>query len=139
MNILVNEQPKRFWRLFKTDGKCKWEAFIGHEIKVGDYTFFISALPNLTLNVTEATTGAKVFESKMTDSIFMLTATKEETIEFYREAVGETLKEIILKYPDLKERIKKMKAENVKQAGDMPTIEDVDERLIIEPISDIIN
>lgn len=140
MKVTINEQPKRFYQHFKTDfDKYEWIAFVGHEIKVGEYTFFIAPLPRGILNVSEATTGSKVFEAKITDSIFMSTENKEETMEFYRKVVGEKLIEIIEKYPDIKERIKKMREENIKQAGEMPPIEDVDEILILEPISDVMN
>ncbi|QJI52451.1 hypothetical protein [Psychrobacillus phage Perkons] len=140
MDITVKEQPKRFWFSLKTgEDKYEWKSVVGHEIKVGGYSFFAACLPNNILNVSEVTTGSKVFETKLTVLDLIITETKEETMVFFRDYVGEELKKIINKVPDFKNRLIAMQEKNKALLGDMPEIEDVDDTFITAPIAQIMN
>lgn len=140
MNIIVDEQPKRFWLSVKTDfDKYEWKPVAGHGITVGDYNFLIACLPGDILNVSEATTGCKVFETKLTMFDFMFTSTKEDTMVFYRDYVGDQLKKIIEKVPNFQQRLFEKQKEREQLLGKMPEIEDVDDSIITAPFSDLMN
>ncbi|MFE8697961.1 hypothetical protein ACFYKT_16590 [Cytobacillus sp. FJAT-53684] len=139
MEVTVNEQAKRFWmaRKFPDNGKHEWKPVVGHEIKVGEFSFFVAALPNNILNVSEVTTGYKVFEVPLTIVDLIVTDTKEQTMEFYRDYVGERLKRIIQKEPTLKQQLASVQAKQKELLGEMPKIEDFDETLITAPLGPI--
>lgn len=139
MEVTVNEQAKRFWmaRTFLDNGEHMWKPVVGHEITVGEFSFFIAALPNNLLNVSEVTTGYKVFEIPLTFVDLIVTDTKEQTMEFYRDYVGERLKRIIQKTPNLKQQVSAVRENQQEQLGEMPPIEDVDETLITAPFGTI--
>ncbi|MBT2215853.1 hypothetical protein KK120_08825 [Virgibacillus dakarensis] len=119
MNITVNEQPQRFYLAAK-----KWVGVVGHEIKVGKYRF--CAIPiNGSINVSEITSGAKVYNIPMDLTIMLLTETKEETIKFFY-TVGESIKRIIEKQEDFDAMIANMKKTAFDKLGEMPPIEDVE-------------
>lgn len=139
MEITVKEQPKRFWFSMQTaEDDYEWQSVVGHEIKVGEYSFFAAALPNNILNVSEVTTGCKVFETKLTVFDLMITETMEETMVFYRDYVVEKLKEIIQKVPDFKQQLVAIQEKQKVLLGDMPVIEDVDDSFIIESLNEIV-
>lgn len=139
MEVTVNEQPKRFWqdRMDNETRQRFWKSVVGHEIKVGEFSFFAAALPNNVLNVSEVTTGYKVFDKKLTFVDLLVTDTKEQTMEFYRYYIGEKLKRIIQKNPDLKQKLTAVKAKQKELLGEMPEIEDFDETLITAPFGTI--
>lgn len=133
MNITVIEQPKRFWFSTKTClDNYEWQPVVGHQIKVGEYSFFAAALPGNVLNVSEVTTGCKVFETKLTILDIMHLSTKEEMMIFYRDYVGEKLKEALERVPDFEQQLIDMQEKQKVLFGNMPEIEDVDESLIIK-------
>lgn len=137
MEVTVIEQPKQFWMAFQTKDGHKWQSVVGHEIKVGEYSFFAAPLPNNILNVSEVTTGYKIFDTKLTFVDLLVTETKELTMEFYRDYVGERLKKIIQKTPDLKQQLATVQENQKELLGEMPKIEDFDETLIIAPLGPV--
>lgn len=141
MNIIVNEQPKRFWmaKKFLNEDKYEWEAVVGHEIKVNGHSFFIACLPGNILNVSEVTTGCQVFEMELTPLILMFTETKEETMDYYRDVIGERLKGILEKVNNFKERLLLEQEKQKALLGEMPKIEDVDDILITAPFNELMN
>lgn len=137
MEVTVNEQPKQFWMAIKDKESYKWQSVVGHEIQVGEYSFFVAALPKNILSVSEVTTGYKVFGIPLTFVDLILTDTKEKTMEFYREYVGEKIKEILKKTPDFKQQLTKVQEKQKELLGEMPAIEDFDETLIVAPMGSI--
>lgn len=139
MEVTVNEQPKRFWmaRTVSHEDKYVWKPVVGHEIKVGEFSFFAAALPNNVLNVSEVSTGYKVFDTKLTIVDLIITETKEQTMEFYRDYVGEELKKILQKAPDFKQKLAAIQEKQNAIFGKMPEIEDFDETLITAPFGPI--
>lgn len=139
MEVTVIEQPKQFWQV-RMDNETKqrfWKPVVGHEIKVGEFSFYAAALPGPILNVSEVTTGYKVFETQLTFIDLMVTETKELTMDFYRDYIGNVLKSIIEKTPDLKRQIEKVRESQRELLGEMPPIEDFDETLITAPLGPV--
>lgn len=141
MEITVIEKPKRFWLAKKSidEEKYSWEPAIGHEIQVGVFRFFVAPIDNEFLNVSEVTTGLKVFEMKLTTLDLLFTETKEETMEFYRGVIGVKLKSIIDKMPNFKERLNQEREKQKAFFGDMPEIDDFDETIIKAPFNEFTN
>lgn len=132
MKISVNEQAQRFYLAFE-----EWTPAVGHEIKVGKYRF--SAIPmSGQINVSEVTSGCKVFNIPMTVESMMITATKEGTIK-YCYKIGESLKRLILKAPNFDEQLKQMKNESFERLGEMPPIEKVDTDWVFEDESEVLH
>lgn len=132
MEISVNEQTQFFYLAYK-----KWEQVVGHEIKIGDYRF--CAIPmSKCINISEVTSGVKVISLPMSFEIMMVTATKEETMEFL-EKVGERLKRLIERNADFDEQLEKMKKIAFERLGEMPKIENVDTDWIVADVSETLN
>lgn len=86
MEIKVNEQAQRFYLACD-----KWEPAIGHGIKVGEYHFFVAPIGG-KFNVSEATTGIKVFEIPINVQNFLETKTKQGTMDFLKKSWREIKK-----------------------------------------------
>ncbi|OWT50538.1 hypothetical protein [Bacillus sp. K2I17] len=130
MEIKVNEQTQRFYLAFE-----KWEAVVGHEIKIGKYRF--CAIPlSKSINISEVTSGVHAITIPIDLGIWMATSTKEDTMKFLEKA-GEGLKRIIEKQSNFNELLTKQKKVAFERLGEMPPIEDVDTDWITAEISDV--
>ncbi|MGY0692964.1 hypothetical protein ACW2QC_09275 [Virgibacillus sp. FSP13] len=119
MNIIVNEQPQQFYLAAK-----KWVMVVGHEIKVGKYRF--CAIPlGKQVNVTEVTSGAKVYNIPVNFTIDLMTETKEGAIDFFYQ-VGKSIERIIEKQDDFDAMIADMKQTAFNLLGEMPEIKDAE-------------
>jgi len=132
MEITVNEQAQRFYLALD-----KWVDVVGHEIKVGKYRFCANPIGN-HINVTEVTTGAKMFNIPVDLTIHLITETKEETIKFLY-SVGESIKRIIDKLEDFDGMLMEMKKKAFDRLGKMPPIENVNTDWIEADIADVVN
>ncbi len=133
MEILVNEQPQRFYLAFDD----KWRSAIGHEIKVGKYSF--CAIPlNGCINVSESTLGVKILTIPMNIEIMMMTESKEGSIKFFNK-IGESLKRIIESTDNFDSQFEEMKKTVFKRLGEMPPIENIDLDMITANVNDVLN
>lgn len=133
MEVTVNEQAQRFYlAALKLN---KWEPVVGHEIKVGNYRFCAVPVGNY-INVSEVTTGAKLFNIPVDFTIHLITETKEDSIHFFYK-VGDSIKRIIEKQADFDGMLVDMKKQANDRLGEMPEIEDVDDILITSPLGPI--
>lgn len=123
LKITVNEKPQRFYLALD-----KWVDVIGHEIKVGKYRFCAIPLNN-RINVSEITTGTRLFNIPVDLTIHLITGTKEDSIQFFYK-VGESIKRVINKQDDFEKMLAEMKKTVNDRLGKMPEIEDVDIDLI---------
>ncbi|WP_088005626.1 hypothetical protein [Indiicoccus explosivorum] len=132
MKVTVNEQTQRFYLAFE-----KWEPAVGHEIKVGKYQF--CAIPSGShINISDVSSGVKVFDIPMNLEVMMQTGTKEGTIQFLGK-VGNGLVRLIKSTPDFDKQLVKMKKVAVDRLGEKPFVEDIDTDWIFEPESDVVN
>lgn len=132
MKVTVNEQTQRFYLALD-----KWVDLVGHEIKVGKYRFCAIPLKD-KINVSEVTTGAKVYNIPVDFTISVLTETKEGTIQFCYQ-IGESLKRIIEKQNDFDSMLADMRKRAFERLGDMPQIVDVDTDWVFKDTSDVLN
>lgn len=132
MKITVNEQTQRFYLAFD-----KWVDVVGHEIKVGKYRFCAIPIKN-KINVSEVTTGTKLYDITVDYTISMLTETKEGTIQFFYQ-IGESIKRVIEKQNDFDQMLVFMKKTTLERLGDMPAIKDVDTDWVFEKENDVLN
>jgi hypothetical protein len=120
MEITVNEQPQLFPLAF-SDG---WKQGAGHEIRVGDYRF--CAIPKHdVINITEITSGMKFFNIPVDLTTYLITATQEETIQYFYQ-VGERIKELIAKQNNFDKVLDQMRKKSIELHGEMPAIENVE-------------
>lgn len=132
MKITVNEQTQRFYLAMN-----EWKSAIGHEIIVGKYRF--CAIPlSKSINISEVTSGSKVFDIPMTLAISLNTESKESTLIFLNK-VGESLSRIIGDQKKFDEELAKMKEKAFERLGQMPTIENVDTDWLLDDVSDVLN
>jgi len=132
MKIEVNEQTQKFYLALN-----EWLPVTGHGITVGEYKF--CAVPiNDVVNVSETTSGCKVFNVPMTLEIMDATTTKEDTIHFLSE-IGILLKGIIEKQNNFDEHIKKMQKVAFERLGEMPPVVNVDTDWVFEDESELLN
>ncbi|WP_321207775.1 hypothetical protein, partial [Heyndrickxia camelliae] len=132
MDITVNEQAQQFYLALE-----KWAPVMGHEIKIGEYRFCAIPIGN-RLNISEVTTGAKLFNIPVNLMIHLRTETKEDTIKFLYE-VGESIKRIIDKQTDFDGMLSEMKKTVFERLGEMPPIENIDTDWIFEDQSKVLN
>ena len=119
MEITVSEQAKRFYLAHD-----KWVPLVGHEITIGKYRFCAIPLEN-RINVSEVTTGAKLFNVPVDLIIHLITETKEDTIKFLYK-IGELIKKIIDKQDDFDGILNEMKKHAFDRLGEMPPIEEIE-------------
>ncbi|HGO9433320.1 TPA: hypothetical protein ACLBZ7_004295 [Bacillus cereus] len=132
MEIKVNEQTQRFYLAFE-----KWEAAVGHEIKVGKYRF--CAIPlSKSINISEVTSGVSIMSIPMSLELRIITATKEGTMQFFQK-FGKSLKQKIEGIQDFDEQLEKMKKMVFDRLGKRPPIEDVDTDWIFEEESEVVH
>jgi len=132
MKIEVNGQTQKFYLALN-----EWLPVTGHGITVGEYKF--CAIPmNDIVNVSEATSGCKVFNIAMTPQIMAATSTKEDTIHFLNK-VGASLKGVIEKQSNFDEHVKKMRKVAFESLGEMPPVENVDTDWVFEDESEVLN
>ncbi|MCM3413549.1 hypothetical protein [Metabacillus litoralis] len=132
MEITVNEQTQKFYLALD-----RWVDVVGHEITIGKYRFCAIPIKD-HINVSEVTTGAKVYNIPVDLTIALLTQTKEDTIQFLYK-VGESVKRIIEKQDDFDAVLADMKKIAFERLGDMPPIENVDTDWVIEDESEVLN
>jgi len=134
MKIEVDGQFKKFWLAYPQ----QWVPFYGHEIKIGKYSFCAGGTKQ-GIVISETTTGSRVITLPLNQLTFIMTATREGTLDYYETFVAPMLVNAILKsdldkmLAEMKERIEKF------GIGEMPSIEIADDSVIIEPISDVLN
>ncbi|MCI1592463.1 hypothetical protein [Heyndrickxia oleronia] len=122
MDIIVNELPQRFYlALGEID---EWVPAVGHEIKIGQYRFCAIPLGN-RINISEVTTGTKLFNVPVDLTIHLITETKEGSIQFFYQ-LGESIKRVIAKQDDFDGMLADMKKTVFERLGEMPPIEVVD-------------
>ncbi|MFF2531304.1 hypothetical protein ACFVS2_20590 [Brevibacillus sp. NPDC058079] len=132
MEITVNEQAQRFYLAFD-----KWKPAIGHEITVGKYRFCAIPLKE-NVNVSEVTSGTKIFNIPMNSEIVMLTESKESSIKFLYK-IGESLKRIVERTDNLDAHLDEMKKSAFERLGKMPPIENFDTDWILDDVSDVLH
>lgn len=132
MKITVNEQAQRFYLATN-----RWEPVVGHEIKVGKYKFCAIPLKG-HINVSEVTSGCKLFNIPMNFMIMLETGNKEGTMNFLIK-VGESIKRIIDKQDDFDRMLEDMKTLALDRLGKMPPVENVDTNWLEADISDVLN
>ncbi|KNE22459.1 hypothetical protein [Virgibacillus pantothenticus] len=121
MEIKVNEQPQRFYLAWED----KWVEAVGHEIKVGNYSFCAIPMPTGVINVSEITTGLKFYELPMNAYVLSKTDTKEKTFEFL-EKVGESIRRLIGNTNVFDKQIIQGRKNTEKLLGKKPETENVD-------------
>ncbi|WP_077623826.1 hypothetical protein [Sediminibacillus massiliensis] len=132
MEISVNEQTQKFYLALD-----EWLPVTGHEIKVGKYHF--CAIPlNSGINVSEATSGARVMTIPMNLEVMTATESKEDTMKFLYK-VGEFINRVISKRNNFEKELQDMRKQAFEKLGEMPPIEDVITDWIFEDESDFIN
>ncbi|GAB3797275.1 hypothetical protein [Virgibacillus kimchii] len=119
MKITVNEQVQRFYLAYEK----KWKPVVGHEIQVGKYRFCVIPKDDM-INVSEVTSGTKVYDFYINFNISMQTETKEDAIKYFNK-IGESLKRLINKQKDFDKVLEESKKVAIKRLGEMPEIEDV--------------
>lgn len=132
MDITVNEQAQQFYLALE-----KWSPVMGHEIKIGEYRFCAIPIGN-RINISEVTTGARLFNIPVDLIIHLITETKEDTIKFLYE-VGESIKRVLDKQADFDGMLSEMKKTAFERLGEMPPVEDVDTDWIFENQSEVLN
>lgn len=132
MKVEVNSQSKKFWLAYPEG----WEPIHGHEISIGKYRFSAAPIDKGIL-VSEITTGmrVKLFPHNMVSAI--MGATKEGSLDYYKTLIAPALVAILKNT-----NFDKILADGNNQVkslgiGNMPPIEDFDDSLITNPISDI--
>ena len=118
MNIIIDDQPKRFYLAFNS----RWIPAVGHEIRIGKYRFCVIIIKK-TVNISEITSGTKVLEIPLNFAIFLRTETKEDALQFYKEVSERLLKLVIQNSAVLDERIKTIRQEAVSRLGEIPIVE----------------
>lgn len=121
MEIKVNKQAQRFYLAWED----KWVEAVGHEIKVGKYSFCAIPMPTGMLNISETTTGLKFYELPMKAYVLSETDTKEKTFEFL-EKVGKSIRRLIGKTNDFDKQITQGRKNTEKLLGKKPETENVD-------------
>lgn len=121
MEIKVNKQAKRFYLAWED----KWVGVVGHEIKVGKYSFCAISMPTGILNVSETTTGLKFHELLMNDYVLSETDTKEKTFEFLEKA-GESIRRRIENTKVFDKQIIQGRKITEERLGKKPKTENVD-------------
>lgn len=122
MEIVVDEKIHRFYLAFGEE----WKPVVGHGINVGNYKF--CAIPlNKKINVSEVTTGLKIMELPISSEVLLLTTDKEDTLEFLRDVVGNTLKHAIKVEEDFAKNLAEMQIKVYQRLGEMPEIEEFTE------------
>lgn len=115
MEIKVHEQPKRFQLAMNG-----WVGAIGHEINVGEYSF--CAIPTGDfINVSEVTTGLRMFNVQITDDIASKTETKEKANQYFY-TLGDKLKTMIERSEDFKGHLELWRRYTRKRFGEQPEI-----------------
>ncbi|MFE4523435.1 hypothetical protein ACFRCQ_15200 [Cytobacillus firmus] len=132
MDITVNQQAQQFYLALE-----KWAPVMGHEIKIGEYRFCAIPIGN-RINISEVTTGARLFNIPVDLTIHLITETKEDTIKFLYE-VGESIKRVLDKQADFDGMLSEMKKTAFERLGEMPPIEDVETEWIFEDQSEVLN
>ncbi|MYL45029.1 hypothetical protein GLV94_05190 [Virgibacillus halodenitrificans] len=122
MKVTVNEQPQQFYLAL-----TKWTAVVGHEIKVGKYRFCAIPLKN-HINVSEATTGCKLYNVPISPPIHLMTQTKEDSMDFFYQ-LGESIKRLINKQQDFDSMLNDMKKVAHDRLGEMPEVKDVEMKI----------
>lgn len=112
----------------------EWTPVAGHEIKVGDFKF--SATPvDGNIIILEVTSGVIIKKMPLDMMVLLLTSTKENTIIYLRDVVGETLRNGLENDEKASQKIEDMRMKSIERLGDMPPIYEVDFNQMLEPNS----
>lgn len=134
MKIEVNGQFKKFWLAYPQ----QWVPFYGHEIKIGKYRFGAGSNEQGVI-VFETTTGSRVLTLPHNFLTYIMGETREGTLDYYETFVAPMLVNAI-KRSDLDKMLVEMKEKIATFGiGEMPPIENADDSIIREPISDVLN
>lgn len=123
MEITVNESAQCFQLAYEDH----WKSAVGHEIKVGKYRFCAIPLRN-SINVSEITSGTKVFEVDLAPEIIFMTGAKGSAMKFF-EGLGGALKEIINSANNFDESLAAIRKEAIERLGKALPVGDVDPRM----------
>ena len=119
MEITVSEEFQRFHLAFG-----EWITAFGHEIKVGEHRFCAIPLSKV-INISEATSGMKVFDIPLDSTVMALTKTKADSVKYFK-GVGEQLERIIKSGVNkFEEQLSIARTEAVGRLGEMPLTEKV--------------
>lgn len=132
MSIFVDEKSKRFYLAGE-----KWIPVVGHEIKVDDYRFCAIPLDS-GINISEVTSGSKIYEIPMSVEVLVATNTKELAIA-YLEDVGKRLKKMIENQSDFDVRVENNRDIAIQSLGEMPPIEYVDTDWVVADETEYLN
>lgn len=117
MKISVNEQEQRFYLATKNG----WQGAVGHEIKVGEYSF--CAIPtNRAINVSEVSSGIKIADVPY--SVGFLEKGKNGVMELF-EKIGEDMKNVIKDNANFDKAVKQEKSKAIDLLGEKPQTENV--------------
>ncbi|MEA0556057.1 hypothetical protein U1P98_18555 [Lysinibacillus irui] len=134
MKIEVDGQFKKFWLAYPQ----QWVPFYGHEIKIGKYSFCAGGTER-GIVVSETSTGSRVITLPHNFLTHIMGATREGTLDYYETFVAPMLVNAI-KRNDLDKMLVEMKEKIATFGiGEMPLIENADDSIIREPISDVLN
>lgn len=133
MEAHVNPQTKKFWFASK-DG---WKPMYGHEITVGEYRFSVVVIKTGEL-ISEVTTGMRIKLLANNPVTHLMGEDKEGLISYYEFFVAPYLKGLVESNLEafsqgLIDGRKRVEALGI---GGMPPIEDFDDRLLTEPVSE---
>ncbi|WP_231868404.1 hypothetical protein [Fictibacillus phosphorivorans] len=110
---------------------------VGHQIRVGKYHF--CAIPvRGYINVSEITTGSRVFNFPINVEMMLVTESKEGAISLFQK-IGESLKNIINSDDNFDLKLKMMRKTAIERLGEMPPIEDYDSTWLFAEESDVLN
>lgn len=129
MEITVNEQPQYFHLAFEKEGVPNWKRAGGHEIRVGPYRFCAISLSDC-INISEVTTGQRVYDVALNTVVLAMTETKEETLAFFKDIIGQGLKSKIERMKNFDELLEERQKEIFERYGEMPPIEDIDDLVV---------
>ena len=119
MEITVSEEFQRFHLAFD-----EWKPAFGHEIKVGAHRFCAIPLSE-SINISESTSGMKVFDIELDARVLALTETKADSVKYFK-SVGERLERIIKSEVNkFEEQLSEARTEAIARLGEMPLTEKV--------------
>lgn len=134
MKAHVNPQTKKFWFASK-DG---WKPMYGHEITIGEYRFSVVIIKTGEL-ISEVTTGMRIKLLANNSVTHLMGEDKEGLISYYEFFVAPYLKNLVESNLEAFEQALTDGQKRIEAAGigDMPPIEDFDDRFMTEPVSEI--
>lgn len=118
MGFEIERQEKVFW-LAHEEG---WIRGFGNSIWVGDYHFCAIVVGN-KLNVSEVTTGTKIYSYNMSAFALVLTGTKDEFIS-YLYLIGANLEKMVSQRKSFAKELERMQQRVFNSHGPTPPVEE---------------